>query len=672
MAITAQELNIILSAKDKNFAKAMNTAANRVEYFRKKAQTEMGKTTKAMNSLSGAAKRLAPILTAALGVRAAKAAQRNAVEIGRLSRLANATSVEFQRFAIASKTVGIEQDKVADILKDVNDRVGDFLATGGGPMKDFFEKVAPLVGVTADNFRNLSGPDALQLYVKTLQEAGANQQDFTFFLEAMASDATALLPLLKNNAAGLRSIGDEAARAGRIIEDDAVDAATKFQLRMDALDEKIQAEFLNSLMDLEDEIQTLKDFVTDYGIPAFDALVTGAAAAVKGIDALVLKFREFKGLDGKSDLFGSSDLAKLEGQLATAIERRASLQGTIAQTFKDAGVSNFEDLGFFDKIALSNFSGYGSLDLVNRLNGEIEMLEILIANMKKEIAGKPNAGNPNQSLTVPNNPPPSVSSPLRIGITEGTVINPDGPGLNITSDETNQKAQDLKDAYEALLNQMMPLVEIEGTHVANLKTINEAVAAGLTDKETANMLIEKSRIQMSRAKDEMSGMADVADTLEDSLTSAFMSALDGAKSFEDGIREMARDVIRALYRVLVVQQMVNAAMGAFGFTPVEGGGFTRTGAGGRQMQAGTPVLTGESGRELFVPSTPGRLLSPVQTNRALAGGEAISVNQTINVTTGVQQTVRAEVMSMMPQIGEVAKAAVLDAKQRGGAFGRAL
>jgi len=143
MAITAQELNIILSAKDKNFAKAMNTAANRVEYFRKKAQTEMGKTTKAMNSLSGAAKRLAPILTAALGVRAAKAAQRNAVEIGRLSRLANATSVEFQRFAIASKTVGIEQDKVADILKDVNDRVGDFLATGGGPMKDFLRKSLP-------------------------------------------------------------------------------------------------------------------------------------------------------------------------------------------------------------------------------------------------------------------------------------------------------------------------------------------------------------------------------------------------------------------------------------------------------------------------------------------------------------------------------------------------
>jgi len=671
MAITAQELNVILSARDRQFTKAMDRAQRRVQGFAAKSQKELGKTTQGMNGLSRAAKRLIPILGAALSVRSAKSAQMVAVEIGRLSKIANASTTEFQKFAIAARTVGIEQDKVAGILKDVNDRVGDFLVTGGGPMKDFFEKVAPLVGVIADNFRNLSGPDALQLYVDTLQKAGASQQDFTFFMEAMASDATALLPLLKNNAAGLRSLGTEAERAGRIIEDDAVDAATKFQLRMDALDEKIQAEFLNSLMDLEDEIQTLKKFVEEYGIPAFDALVTGAAAAVKGIDALVLKFRELKGLDGKSDLFGSGDLAELEADLALAKQRRASLQATIKETFDKAGVSRFEDLGFFDRTALSNFSGYGSLQLVTRLNGEIEMLEILIANMKKEIEGKPNAGNPNQSLTVPNKAPPSVSSPLRIGITEGTLIS-NGDGLRITSDEDNQKAQDLRDAYQALLDQLMPLVEIEGAHAANLKTINEAVAAGLTDRETANMLIQQSTLEMRQAKDEMSGMATVADALEDGLTSAFMSALDGAQSFEDGIREMARDVIRQLYRVLVVQQMVNAAMGAFGYSPVPSGGFTRTGAGGRQLQSGTPYMTGESGRELFIPSTSGRLLSPVQTNRALSGGDTIEVSQTINVTTGVSQTVRAEIMSMMPQIAEMSKAAVLDAKQRGGAYGRAL
>ena len=52
------------------------------------------------------------------------------------------------------------------------------------------------------------------------------------------------------------------------------------------------------------------------------------------------------------------------------------------------------------------------------------------------------------------------------------------------------------------------------------------------------------------------------------------------------------------------------------------------------------------------------------------GGEVINVTQNINVSTGVQQTVRAEIKQLMPQIANSAKSAVLDAKRRGGAYGR--
>ncbi|WP_212611941.1 hypothetical protein [Sphingomonas baiyangensis] len=112
--------------------------------------------------------------------------------------------------AYAAQTVGIEQDKLGDILKDVRDRVGDFLQTGGGPMADFFEKVAPKVGITAEAFRNLSGPDALQLFVSSLQKAGLNANEMTFYMEAMASDATLLLPLLQDNGKALAELGRQA------------------------------------------------------------------------------------------------------------------------------------------------------------------------------------------------------------------------------------------------------------------------------------------------------------------------------------------------------------------------------------------------------------------------------------------------------------------------------
>jgi len=137
--------------------------------------------------------------------------------------------------AVGAKTVGIEQDKLADILKDVNDKVGDFLNTGGGGMADFFEQIAPKVGVTADQFRNLSGSQALGLYVSSLEKAKVSQSDMTFYLEAIASDATALLPLLRNNAEGFKKYGDAAEAAGAVMDEKTILAAKQFSTELTVL-----------------------------------------------------------------------------------------------------------------------------------------------------------------------------------------------------------------------------------------------------------------------------------------------------------------------------------------------------------------------------------------------------------------------------------------------------
>jgi len=79
-----------------------------------------------------------------------------------------------------------------------------------------------------------------------------------------------------------------------------------------------------------------------------------------------------------------------------------------------------------------------------------------------------------------------------------------------------------------------------------------------------------------------------------------------------------------------------------------------------------PYIVGERGPELFVPNGSGNVVS----NGDMAGG-GVTVNQTINLSTGVQQTVRTEVMQMLPQIAEASKSAVLDARRRGGSFAKA-
>lgn len=153
----------------------------------------------------------------ALGVELVRHATDAGQEIQNLSRLSGTSAETFQKQAYAAKMVNVESDKLADIYKDVQDKVGDFLQNGGGPLQDFFNNIAPKVGVTAKQFQNLSGPQALQLYVDSLQKANISQGDMAFYMEAVASDSTKLLPLLRNNGQYMKQLGDEAKQTGAVL-----------------------------------------------------------------------------------------------------------------------------------------------------------------------------------------------------------------------------------------------------------------------------------------------------------------------------------------------------------------------------------------------------------------------------------------------------------------------
>ena len=88
------------------------------------------------------------------------------------------------------------------------------------------------------------------------------------------------------------------------------------------------------------------------------------------------------------------------------------------------------------------------------------------------------------------------------------------------------------------------------------------------------------------------------------------------------------------------------------------------------MSAGMPKIVGERGPELFVPNQAGRVIPSSLTPNAMGGG-SIVVNQSLNFATGIQNTVRAEIISMMPQIQNQTVSAVAEARMRGGKFAKA-
>lgn len=168
-------------------------------------------------------------------------------ELERFSYLAQSTVPEFQKMAVGAEMFGIQQDKLADITKDFNEKLGEMATVGGGGALDFIEQV----GIKTEGSANgamkllkqigeLSGPEGMELYVAKMEEANLSQKQMSFLMESMASDSTMLLPLLKNNAEGLKLWGDAAEDAGIILDEKTIKSAREMQVQTKLMDMQFQ------------------------------------------------------------------------------------------------------------------------------------------------------------------------------------------------------------------------------------------------------------------------------------------------------------------------------------------------------------------------------------------------------------------------------------------------
>lgn len=171
---------------------------------------------------------------------------------------------------------------------------------------------------------------------------------------------------------------------------------------------------------------------------------------------------------------------------------------------------------------------------------------------------------------------------------------------------------------------------------------------------------------------------NVLESIEGSLGDGFMAMVQGTESVKDAFKSMATEIIKELYRVLVVQRMVGSfdmatgqgtgLMGLIGgfFGGSSGPMFLGGRASGGSVMPNRPYLVGEHGPELVIPRHSGTVMNANQTSGVLSGGGDITVQNNITVTGSDAAMVRAEVAKMIPQITNATKAAVIDAKQRGG------
>ncbi len=210
---------------------------------------------------------------------------------------ANTTTQEFQKMAVGAAAFGVEGDKLSDMMKDFNEKLGELTAIGAGGGVDFFEKIAMKTEGSSEaakklilDMQKLSGPEALQMYVDKLEEAGVTQQQMSFYLESMASDMTDLYPLLANGGEGMKLYGDMAERAGIIMTDQTIESAKELKDQVYMLDLQMQGA-KNQLMQavIPAFVDIAEAFLggSEQGLQ-FEEVADGVAKTLKGLASVAI------------------------------------------------------------------------------------------------------------------------------------------------------------------------------------------------------------------------------------------------------------------------------------------------------------------------------------------------------------------------------------------------
>lgn len=251
-----------------------------------------------------------------------------AKELQNFARTANTSVEEFSATAFAVKDVGIESDKLADISKDVREKLGDYLRGEGGEFKDFFEIIAPKIDLTAEKLKGLSGPDVLQAVKNAMDELNVSSEEQIVYLEDLASDASLLIPLLEDNGRALKEKADRARELGLTISEmdntKLVEMAEKTKELTEtggALSREIISALAPSLMFLMGQVQQVVAWFNELSPGVQKFLIYGGLAIVTATGLGMAFYPLFASIS-----MGVPALVALNGGLATSIPFLASVR----------------------------------------------------------------------------------------------------------------------------------------------------------------------------------------------------------------------------------------------------------------------------------------------------------------------------------------------------------
>ncbi|MCQ4010850.1 phage tail tape measure protein [Klebsiella pneumoniae] len=312
-------LTIDLVAKVGGFVSGMDKAERASAKWSKQVQDDVAKSSAALAGI-GAAAIAAGLAVGASGFQLLKSTSRQIAETDRWAKSLQLSTQELLAWQFAAEKAGVSGEQMADIFKDIGDKIGDAVLNKSGEAVDALNAL----GLSAEKLSKVSPDKQLLAIGESLEKISTNAEKTTI-LESLGNDLSKLLPLFDNNNQKLKQFIDLAKDYGVAPDPSSIDDLVK----------------VNQLFeDMEAQVAGLKIEIAA-GLAKVDLTpLQGSLDKLHNVltDPLVLQ--------GISDLV--SEVAQLAGWLVKAAAGAGQLAASTGNRF--AALSGKIDLTNIDQV----------------------------------------------------------------------------------------------------------------------------------------------------------------------------------------------------------------------------------------------------------------------------------------------------------------------------------
>lgn len=394
-------LTIDLIAKVGGFVSGMDKAERASEKWAKQVQKDAAASSAALLSVGGAVQAAALAAgTAGFALLKSTSEQVNATD--QWAKSLKMSTQELLAWQFAAEKAGVAGDNMADIFKDLSDKIGDAVLNKSGEAVDALNSL----GLSADKLSKVSPDKQLLAIGEALGKISTNAGKVTI-LESLGNDLSKLLPLFDNNNAKLNQFIQLAKDYGVAPDpqsiDDLIKVNTLFQdmeAQVKGLKMEIAAGLAHvDLSPLNNSLSEIHDVLTDPKV-------------LQGIADLVSQVAQLAGWLIKAAA-GAGKLATSSSNRMAALGNRVDMNNPDQiQARIDYLNSNAKDRGNGMYDGSQTFLGWimGKDDSVKAVSDEIATLTGRLSVLNKQ---------PKDIRISPDVTPSSASSLLDFGLSPG-------------------------------------------------------------------------------------------------------------------------------------------------------------------------------------------------------------------------------------------------------------